>query len=149
MSKRGAIPNRHCGWTCKSTRAIADDLTGASILSAIPKWLQIPNHLGYSLQGNRKTEEGEDHPDRDAQFRHIYIAVKQYLKHRWPVISVDTKKKELVGNYHNGAQHRGFRRNSHGKCVGIIFPSRGSSRLSPRHLRHRVQYRVRQCRDRS
>jgi hypothetical protein len=56
------------------------------------------------LQGNRKTEEGDDHPDRDAQFRHINRAVKRYLAPGWPVISVDTKKKELVGNYHNGGQ---------------------------------------------
>src|SRR6516165_6319216 len=46
----------------------------------------------------------EDHPDRDAQFRHINNAVKQYLKQGWPVISVDTKKKELIGNYYNGGQ---------------------------------------------
>src|SRR5208337_2822243 len=62
---------------------------------------------GYSLQGNRKTEEGEDHPDRDAQFRYINRAVKAALRSSSPVISVDTKKKELIGNYENrGRQWR-------------------------------------------
>jgi hypothetical protein len=55
----------------------------------------------YSLQGNRKTEEGDDHPDRDAQFRYINRQVKRALAAGTPVVSVDTKKKELVGNYEN------------------------------------------------
>jgi hypothetical protein len=58
----------------------------------------------YSLQSNRKLEEGEDHPDRDAQFRHINEWVKRALAAGEPVISVDTKKKELVGNYANSGQ---------------------------------------------
>jgi len=65
---------------------------------------QILHDLDYSLQGNRKTEEGGDHPDRDAQFRHINTAVKRYLTGGWPVISVDTKRKELIGNYYNAGQ---------------------------------------------
>jgi Rhodopirellula transposase DDE domain len=97
-------PESPLRWTCKSTRTIADALTGRKHPVSHTKVAQILNHLGYSLQGNRKTEEGEDHPDRDAQFRHINIAVKQYLKRGWPVISVDTKKKELIGNYYNGGQ---------------------------------------------
>jgi hypothetical protein len=91
-------------WTCKSTRAIADALTRRRHPISHSKVAQILRDQGYSLQGNRKTEEGEDHPDRDAQFRHINTAVKQYLKQGWPVISADTKKKELVGNYYNGGQ---------------------------------------------
>jgi hypothetical protein len=63
--------------------------------------------MEYSLQGNRKTEEGEDHPDRDAQFRHINKEVRLAVAQGWPVISVDTKKKELVGNFANkGRQWR-------------------------------------------
>jgi hypothetical protein len=58
----------------------------------------------YSLQSNRKTEEGQEHPDRDAQFRHINHRVKQALATGQPVISVDTKKKELIGNYANEGQ---------------------------------------------
>ena len=65
---------------------------------------QLLHGLDYSLQSNRKTEEGRDHPDRDAQFRHINTAVKRCLAHGWPVISVDTKKKELLGNFANAGQ---------------------------------------------
>jgi hypothetical protein len=63
---------------------------------------QILHEMHYSLQGNRKTEEGNDNPDRDAQFRHINDTVKRNLARGWPVISVDTKRKELLGNYHKG-----------------------------------------------
>jgi hypothetical protein len=58
--------------------------------------------LGYSLQANRKTEEGKDHPDRNAQFEHINRKVRALQRRGQPVVSVDTKKKELVGNYKNG-----------------------------------------------
>jgi len=68
------------------------------------KVAQLLHAQGYSLQGNRKTEEGDDHPDRDAQFRHINRQVKRTLAKGAPVISVDTKKKELVGNYANGGR---------------------------------------------
>src|ERR1019366_8293477 len=69
--------------------------------------LCVFGHYNYILQGNRKTEEGGDHPDRDAQFRHINRAVKHALRAGEPVISVDTKKKELIGNYQNrGRQWR-------------------------------------------
>ena len=91
-------------WTGKSTRAIAAALTRRRHPVSHTKVAQILNHRGYSLQSHRKTEEGEDHPDRDAQFRPINNAVKQYLKQGWPVISVATKKKELIGNYYNGGQ---------------------------------------------
>ena len=97
-------PESPLRWTCKSTRAIADALARRKHPVSHTKVAQMLHHLGYSLQGNRKTEEGEDHPDRDAQFRHINSAVKRYLKQSWPVISVDTKKKELIGNYYNGGQ---------------------------------------------
>ena len=68
------------------------------------KVAQLLHALDYSLQSNRKTEEGSEHPDRDAQFRHINAAVKRHLRQGLPVISVDTKKKELIGNYHNAGQ---------------------------------------------
>ena len=60
--------------------------------------------MGYSLQGNRKTKEGADHPDRDAQFEHINASVLDFQRRGQPVISVDTKKKELVGNFKNGGR---------------------------------------------
>jgi hypothetical protein len=65
------------------------------------RWLTL---LGYSLQSNRKTQEGADHPDRDAQFQFIYRQVKRFQRQRQPVISVDTKKKENVGNFAQGGQ---------------------------------------------
>ena len=97
-------PESPLRWTCKSTRAIAAALTRGRHPISHSKVAQILHDQGYSLQGNRKTEEGDEHPDRDAQFRHINAAVKQYLQQSWPVISADTKKKELVGNYYNGGQ---------------------------------------------
>src|SRR5208337_4134964 len=60
--------------------------------------------LGYSLQANRKTLEGQDHPDRDAQFEHINRKVRSLQRRGQPVVSVDTKKKELIGNYKNPGQ---------------------------------------------
>ena len=68
------------------------------------KVAQLLHEQNYNLQGNRKTEEGEDHPDRDAQFRHINALVKASLAAGRPVISVDTKKKELLGAYQNAGQ---------------------------------------------
>ena len=68
------------------------------------KVAQILRSMDYSLRGNRKTEEGDGHPDRDAQFRYINDQVRHALAAHRPVISVDTKKKELIGNYENKGQ---------------------------------------------
>ena len=65
---------------------------------------ELLHEMGYSLQGNRKTKEGDSHPDRNAQFEHINAKVEQYMSLRQPVISVDTKKKELVGDFKNNGQ---------------------------------------------
>jgi len=97
-------PESPLRWTCMSTRAIASELVQQRHSVSHTKVAQILRDLNYSLQSNRKTEEGQDHPDRDAQFRHISAAVKRYLRQGLPVISVDTKKKELIGNYHNAGQ---------------------------------------------
>lgn len=95
-------------WTCKSTRTLAMELTSAQHPVSHEKVAQLLWEQGYSLQGNRKTEEGEDHPDRDAQFQHINREVSRALAQGQPVISVDTKKKELVGDFANkGRQWRG------------------------------------------
>ena len=68
---------------------------------------ELLSQLGYSLQGVRKTKEGSSHPDRDAQFRYIQKQVKAFQKRRQPVISVDTKKKELIGDFANaGSEYR-------------------------------------------
>ena len=97
-------PESPLRWICKSTRTIAAQLARKKHPVSHAKVAQILNDLNYSLQSNRKTEEGTDHPDRDAQFRHINAAVKKCLKQGVPVISVDTKKKELIGNYDNAGQ---------------------------------------------
>ena len=97
-------PESALRWICKSTRAIARELGKQKHPVSHMKVAQLLHGLDYSLQSNRKTEEGADHPDRDAQFRHINATVKQCLRQGIPVISVDTKKKELVGNYENSGQ---------------------------------------------
>ena len=97
-------PESPLRWICKSTRVIAQALTRRKHPVSHMKVAQILHDLDYSLQSNRKTEEGQDHPDRDAQFRYINQAVKRCLALGRPVISVDTKKKELIGNYDNAGQ---------------------------------------------
>jgi hypothetical protein len=100
-------PESPLRWTCKSTRTLADELAGQRPRISHEKVAQLLRGMEYSLQGNRKTEEGTDHPDRDAQFRHINRQVQLALRQGQPVISVDTKKKELIGNFENkGRQWR-------------------------------------------
>lgn len=97
-------PQSPLRWICKSTRTLASQLTRQKHPISHAKVAQILYEQGYSLQSNRKTQEGEDHPDRDAQFCHINLQVKRALAKGTPVISVDTKKKELLGNYDNSGQ---------------------------------------------
>lgn len=97
-------PESPLKWICKSTRTIAKELGRQRHPISHAKVAQILHDLDYSLQSNRKTEEGRDHPDRDAQFRHISREVKRCLAGGSPVVSVDTKKKELIGNYDNAGQ---------------------------------------------
>ena len=91
-------------WTSKSLRHIADELQvlGHAISHTIVG--ELLKSQKFSLQGNRKTKEGDDHPDRNAQFLHINKSVTKALANRQPVISVDTKKKELVGDFKNGGR---------------------------------------------
>ena len=97
-------PESPLRWICKSTRNLATELTRHKHPVSHEKVAQLLRAQNYSLQSNRKTEEGADHPDRDAQFRHINAQVKRALATGTPVISVDTKKKELLGNYDNGGK---------------------------------------------
>jgi hypothetical protein len=97
-------PESPLRWVCKSTRALAAELKRQDHCVSHQRVAQLLREQNYSLQSNRKLEEGEDHPDRDAQFRHINEWVKRALAAGEPVISVDTKKKELVGNYANSGQ---------------------------------------------
>jgi hypothetical protein len=97
-------PESPLRWTAKSVRALAGALREAGHeihFTSVAKHLR---QLGYSMQANRKTKEGVSHPDRDAQFRHINDKVKAALDAGEPAISVDTKKKELVGDFKNGGQ---------------------------------------------
>jgi hypothetical protein len=123
-------PESPLRWTCKSTRTLAGELTWRHHPICHEKVAQLLREMGFSLQGNRKTEEGEDHPDRDAQFRHINHAVRQALAQGRPVVSVDTKKKELVGNFEN--QGRQWRRKGTGERVkGHDFPDPSVPRAYP------------------
>jgi hypothetical protein len=85
-------PESPLRWICKSTRTIASELGQRNHPVSHMKVAQILHDLDYSLQSNRKTEEGQDHPDRNAQFRHINAAVKRCLTRGIPVISVDTNE---------------------------------------------------------
>jgi hypothetical protein len=90
-------PESPLRWTCKSTRQLAAALTAAGHPVSERTTAALLHQSGYSLQANAKTTEGRQHPDRDAQFAHINDTARRYLKSGDPVISVDTKKKELVG----------------------------------------------------
>jgi hypothetical protein len=94
-------PESPLRWTCKSTRTLASELTAQQHPISHEKVAQLLRAMDYSLQSNRKTEEGEDHPDRDKQFQYINEQVRRALAAENPVISVDTKKKELIGNFEN------------------------------------------------
>jgi len=91
-------------WTCKSTRRLAEELTRRHHPVSAPTVAVLLRQAGYSLQGNAKTREGASHPDRDAQFRHIHDTVRRFLDRNEPAISVDTKKKELVGDFKNAGR---------------------------------------------
>lgn len=86
-------------WTCKSTTKLAVELrTMGHRVSQTTVW-RLLDELGYSMQSNRKRREGSDHPDRNQQFEFINASAREFLERGWPVISVDTKKKELIGPF--------------------------------------------------
>ena len=97
-------PESPLRWTCKSVRRLAEELSKLGHSISYPVVAELLHELGYSLQANQKTKEGDSHPDRNAQFEHINRKVKRCLADKQPVISVDTKKKELVGDFKNGGQ---------------------------------------------
>jgi hypothetical protein len=97
-------PESPLRWTSKSTRHLAGELSGQGFEVSHTLVAGLLHDLEYSLQANRKTLEGASHPDRDAQFEHINTVVKRQMKRGQPVISVDTKKKELVGRFKNAGQ---------------------------------------------
>ena len=91
-------------WTCKSVRRLAEELTRQGHATSHRMVAELLHDLKYSLQANRKTLEGTHHPDRNAQFEHINAKVRASLTAGDPAISVDTKKKELVGPFKNGGR---------------------------------------------
>jgi transposase len=97
-------PESPLRWTCKSVRNLSDELNRMGHKTSHRMVAELLHEMEYSLQGNRKTLEGESHPDRNAQFEFINQRVKALQSMEQPVISVDTKKKELVGDFKNGGK---------------------------------------------
>jgi len=97
-------PESPLRWTCKSVRKLATELRERGHQVSHQLVAELLREAGYSLQGKRKTREGGDHPERDAQFAHISAMAEAYLAAGDPVISVDAKKKELVGDVKNGGR---------------------------------------------
>jgi transposase len=123
-------PESPLRWTCKSVRQLATELTRTGHQTSHRMVAALLHEMDYSLQANRKTLEGASHPDRDAQFHHISDKIREFQAHRQPVISVDTKKKELVGNFKNNG--RELRPKGHPEEVQVhdfVIPELG--RASP------------------
>jgi len=97
-------PESPLRWTSKSVRNLAEELNKMGHKVTHARVADLLHVLGYSLQANKKTIEGTSHPDRDQQFYHINEKCKAFQEEHQPVISVDTKKKELVGNFKNGGR---------------------------------------------
>jgi hypothetical protein len=97
-------PESPLRWTCKSIRRLADELTRENHPVGAVTVAKLLRQAGYSLQANRKTREGASHPDRNAQFEYINASVHRFLQRGQPAISVDTKKKELVGDFKNAGR---------------------------------------------
>src|SRR6516162_4043387 len=94
-------PTSPLRWTCKSTRVLAQALGARGYTVSATTVRRLLGALGYSLQANRKTREGRQHPDRDGQFRYIDARARARKRRREPAVSVDTKKKEVLGNHKN------------------------------------------------
>jgi transposase len=97
-------PESPLRWTCKSVRQLAAELTRMGHSVSHRMVAELLHEMEYSLQANRKTLEGSSHPDRDAQFQHISRQIREFQRRHQPVISVDTKKKELIGDFKNNGR---------------------------------------------
>ena len=97
-------PQSPLRWTSKSARRLATELTARGFPIGPDAVAKLLREIKYRLQANRKTGEGKQHPDRDAQFHYIAHNSKQFMEAGDPVISVDTKKKEKIGNYKNAGR---------------------------------------------
>ena len=110
-------PESPLRWTCKSTYNLCDELVLQGYEISQRKVCDLLSELGYSLQSNRKTEEGGNHLDRNAQFEYINETVRKFQKRNLPAISIDTKKKENIGNYANKGKE--YRKKGHPKKVKV------------------------------
>ena len=97
-------PESPLRWTCRSVRNLEAELKSKGHVVSHQVVADLLHKLEYSLQANSKTSEGASHPDRNAQFEYVNSKVKRYLSEKAPVISVDTKKKELIGDFKNGGK---------------------------------------------
>ena len=117
-------------WTCKSTRALAKELSRQGFRVSHTKVGELLQSRGFSLQANRKTIEGKQHPDRDAQFEHINKRVRAHQRSGQPAISIDTKKKETLGKMKNAG--RTYRRQGDPEKVQTHdFPDRELGKAIP------------------
>ena len=123
-------PESPLRWTCKSTRSLTAELKRRGHRTSQRMVWSLLHKLKYSLQGNTKTLEGSQHQDRNAQFEHINAEVTRSMKEGQPVISVDTKKKELVGNYKNNGR-QWHRKGEAPKVNGHDFPDPSVPRAFP------------------
>jgi len=114
-------------WTCKSTRQLSETLCKMGYKIGRQKISELLSELGYSLQGNRKTKAGSSNPDRDKQFRFLNRRVKLFQRSNQPVISVDTKKKELIGDFSN----KGKEWRQKGKPIETSDHDFGTDRVNP------------------
>ena len=123
-------PESPLRWTCKSTRKLADELSKKKYVVTQRTICDLLDDLGYSLQSNRKTREGSQHPDRNEQFEFIYKKIKRFQKKCQPIISVDTKKKELLGNFKNaGKEYQPKKTPVEVKCHE--FPGKNVEKAAP------------------
>ena len=97
-------PDSPLRWTSKSVRHLAAELQAQGHVVSYRLVTQLLHAAGYSLQANRKTREGPQHPDRDAQFQYLNTVVRRFQRQHRPTISVDTKKKELIGDFKNAGR---------------------------------------------
>ena len=97
-------PERTLLWTCRSTRNLAEELAKKRHDVSHMTVARMVRDMGYSLQANRKTEEGKQHPDRDAQFQFIAKKVRSFQRRQQPAISIDAKKREIIGNFKNSGR---------------------------------------------
>jgi transposase len=123
-------PESPLRWTCKSLRKLAEELARQGHQVSHQLVSEVLHDLGYSLQANRKTHEGGDHPDRDAQFEHINAQAEAFLAAGEPAVSVDAKKKELVGDFKNPG--REWQPQGKPEQVRVYdFPIKGLGRATP------------------